>query len=239
MDYIKTPYLPKRKAKLFISDAAIEDSITIKSASMSCMPESMKHHADLGICIISEKMAVCPEETLAYYKSALEKYGIDIIKGNSKLKGNYPQDCAYNVGVAGKWFFANGKAIDKELYNRLIANGYEFINVKQGYAKCSMCAVNENSLITSDAGIYKECGKRGIEALLVSNEGIKLKGFENGFFGGCCGFDGENLLVNGDATTLKDYENIKRFLSERGFGIISLNSGAVVDIGSIIPLMTT
>ena len=38
---------------------------------------------------------------------------------------------------------------------------------------------------------------------------------------------------------LKDYENIKRFLSERGFGIISLNSGAVVDIGSIIPLMTT
>ncbi len=239
MDYIKTPYLPKRKAKLFISDVPIKDSITIKSAPISCMPQSMQHHADLGICIISEKMAVCPEETLAYYKSALSEYGIELIKGKSKLKGNYPEDCAYNVGVVGKRFFANEKAIDKELYSRLIENGYEFINVKQGYAKCSMCAVDENSLITSDAGVFKECEKKGIDAILVSNDAIKLDGFENGFFGGCCGFDGENLLVNGNAQTLKDYENIKKFLSERGFGIISLKDSAIVDIGSIIPLMTT
>ena len=239
MNYIKNPYLPKRKAKLFISDVPIENSITVKSAPISCMPKSMRHHADLGICIISEKMAVCPEETMAYYKSALKEYGIEVIKGKSKLKGNYPRDCAYNVGVVGKRFFANEKAIDKELFSRLTENGYEFINVKQGYAKCSMCALDENSLITSDAGIFKECEKKGIDAILVSNDGIRLDGFENGFFGGCCGFDGENLLVNGNAKTLKDYENIKKFLSERGFGIISLNSGAVVDIGSIIPLMTT
>ncbi|MBR1969770.1 MAG: hypothetical protein IKA17_05400 [Clostridia bacterium] len=239
MNYIKKPYLPKRKAKLFISDVPIDGSITIRSAAISCMPKSMKHHADLGICIISEKKAVCPEETLEYYKSALREYGIDIIKGKSKLKGNYPHDCAYNVGVAGKWFFANEKVIDRELHNCLCENGYEFIPVKQGYAKCSMCAIDENSLITSDTGIFRACEKKGIDALLVSNDDIKLEGFENGFFGGCCGFDGENLLVNGNAKTLKDYKSIEKFLTERGFGIISLNSGAIVDIGSIIPLMTT
>lgn len=239
MNYIKTPYLPQKKAKLFISEVPIKNAITIKSAHIACMPQSMKHHADLGICIISEKMAVCPEETLAYYKGALKEYNIEIIKGKSELKGNYPHDCAYNVGVVGKRFFANEKACDKLLFELLINNGYDFINVNQGYAKCSMCALDENSVITSDASILKACEKSGIDAILVSNDGIKLDGFNNGFFGGCCGFDGENLLVNGNARMLKDYEKIEKFLSERGFGIISLNDGQITDIGSIIPLMTT
>ena len=217
----------------------IENAITIKSARIECMSKSMQHHADLGICIISEKMAVCPEETLAYYKSALKNYGIEIIKGKSKLKGNYPEDCAYNVGVVGKRFFANEKACDEVLFEKLTESGYEFINVKQGYAKCSMCAIDENSLITSDASIMKACEKNGIDAILVSNEGIKLEGFSNGFFGGCCGFDGENLLINGNAKSHKDYERINKFLAERGFGIISLNDGQITDVGSIIPLMTT
>lgn len=239
MNYIDSPYLPKKRASLFIADTHIENAVVIRPPQIFCMQSSMQHHADLGISIISKKMAVCAKETYTYYKGALSEFGFEIIEGNSSLKGNYPHDCAYNVGIAGKKCFMNTKICDSTLFNALKNNGYDIIHVNQGYAKCSMCAVDENSLITSDVSIYRAATQRKMDALLVSNDNIKLDGFENGFFGGASGFDGENIIINGNAKRLSDYEAIKKFLSERGIGIISLKDGDITDIGSIIPLMTT
>ena len=162
------------------------------------------------------------------------------IEGKSIIGSNYPGDSAYNVGIVGKKCFLNKNVCDGTLYDILISEGYEIIQVNQGYTKCSICPIDENSFITGDVSIARAGENSGMEVLLISNEGISLPGYKNGFFGGCCGMSDENeLLINGDSDLLSDSAKIKDFLLSKGITIKNLRNGEVIDIGSIIPLMTS
>lgn len=234
------PYLPKEKVTLFIADTNIPDAAVIIPPEIECLPVSMRRHADLGIVIISSKKAVCPPQSYAYYKNVLSVYGFEIIEGKSSLGRHYPKDSAYNVGIVGKKCFLNKKVCDEVLYETLLAESYEIIEVKQGYAKCSICPVDENAFITGDVSIARAGEKAEMEVLLVSNDNIALPGFSNGFFGGCCGMGSKNeLLINGDIDLLPDSEKIRKFLSSKNIRIKKLKEGEILDIGSIIPLITT
>lgn len=233
------PYLPHKEVSLFIADTNIPDSTVITPPTIDILPESMRRHADLGIVIISSKKAVCPPESYAYYKNVLSPYGFEIFEGKSHLGCHYPEDSAYNVGIVGRRCFLNKKVCDEILYEKLLSEGYEIIEVKQGYTKCSICPIDENSLITGDIAIYKAGKKLGMEVLLISNEDISLPGFSNGFFGGCTGMAScDTLLVNGNIDTLPDAKEIKEFLAAKNIKIKNLTEGKVIDIGSIIPLIT-
>lgn len=234
---MKYPYLPEKKVSVFIADAHIDGAIVIRPPAISVLPDGLRRHADLGICIVSEKMAVCPPESCAYYREKLSPYGFKIISGKSSIGSNYPSDSAYNVGIVGKKCFLNKSVCDEHLYEILISEGYEIINVNQGYTKCSICPVDENSFITGDKGIASAGENAGLSVLLISNDNISLSGYSNGFFGGCTGMGAKDeLLVNGDINTLPDSERIKEFLEERKIRIKSIKEGEVTDIGSIIPL---
>ncbi len=234
------PYLPKEKATLFIADTNIPDATVIIPPEIECLPVSMRRHADLGIAIISSKKAVCPPESYAYYKNALSPYGVEIIKGKNYLGRHYPKDSAYNVGIVGKKCFLNKKVCDEVLYEIILSEGYEIIEVKQGYTKCSICPIDENSFITGDVSIAQAGEKAGMEVLLISNDNIALPEFPNGFFGGCCGMESKyELLINGDIDLLPDSKKIRDFLLKKNIQIKKLKEGEVLDIGSIIPLMTT
>lgn len=233
------PYLPDKKATVFIADTYIPDATVIPPASIDILPVSMRRHADLGIVIISSKKAVCPPESYAYYKNVLTPYNIEVIEGSSHIGSNYPGDSAYNVGIVGKKCFLNKKVCDKLLLDILISEGYEIAEVKQGYTKCSICPIDENSFITGDSAIAKKGVSMGMNILLISDEGILLPGYKNGFFGGCTGMGSHNeLLINGNIDTLRDAKNIKSFLAEKNINIKNLTEREVLDIGSIIPLIT-
>ncbi len=234
------PYLPDKKTTVFIADTEIPDATVITPPSIEILPPSMRRHADLGIVIISSKKAVCPPESYAYYKNELTPYGFEVIEGDSHIGSHYPQDSAYNVGIVGKKCFLNKKVCDKLLFDILITEGYEVVQVNQGYTKCSICPIDENSFITGDVSIARKGKKAGMDVLLISNEGISLSGYKNGFFGGSAGKSSNNeLLINGDISTLPDYKNIEKFLLSKDITIKNLKEGAVFDIGSIIPLMTS
>lgn len=240
MNYISTPYLPQKRVSLFIADAKIENAAVITPPSIDVLPESMRRHADLGIVIISSNKAVCPPETCAYYKNALSSYGFEIIEGKTHVGSHYPEDTAYNVGIVGKKCFLNKHVCDERLYEILISEGYELIHVNQGYAKCSICPIDENTFITADVSIAKAGENSGCSVLLISNEGIILPGFRCGFWGGCCGLgSSDELLVNGDIDLLPEGEKIIKFLKDRDIKIKNLKKGDVLDIGSVLPLMTT
>ena len=240
MNFISTPNLPKSKVCVFIANTPIEGATVIKPPKMDMLPPSLSRHADLSIAIVSSKKAVCPPESYAYYKSALFPYGFEIIEGKTHLGCNYPLDSAYNVCIIGKKCFLNKKVCDPTLYDILISEGYEIIFVNQGYTKCSICPIDENTFITADKGIYDKGVEMGFEALLISNEGILLPDYKNGFWGGCCGLGApDTLLVNGDVETIKSGNLIKEFLNRKGIKIKNLKKGEVIDIGSVLPLMTT
>lgn len=240
MKPVSSPNLPKGTVSVFIADVPIEGATVIKPPEMEMLPPSLSRHADLSIAIVSSKKAVCPPESYAYYKSALSPYGFEIIEGKTHLGCNYPEDSAYNVCIIGKKCFLNKKVCDPTLYDILICEGYEIISVNQGYTKCSLCPIDENTFITADKGIYDKGVEMGFEALLISNKGILLPDYKNGFWGGCCGLGApDTLLINGDVETLKSGKLIKEFLNKKGIKIKNLKKGEVIDIGSILPLMTT
>ena len=239
MNYISTPNLPNSAVSLFIADAHIENAIVIPPAPLNVLPPGLRRHADLGICVISETKAVCPPDSYDYYKEALSPYGFEIIKGNFSLGCHYPHDSAYNVCIVGKKCFLNYDVCDTALSGILTSEGYEIINVNQGYSKCSICPLDENSIITADVSIFRAAKKAGMDALLISNDTITLKGYSNGFFGGCCGMGAKDvLLVNGDIETFADKNAVFEFLKRKSISIETLKKSPLTDIGSIIPLMT-
>ena len=112
------------------------------------------------------------------------------------------------------------------------------INVKQGYCKCSICIVDENSIITSDEGIYKEVIKHDIDCLLIEKGHIDLFELDYGFIGGCSGLINEDTLVFfGNIEKHPNFKEIKNFVSKRNKKIISLSKEKLIDLGSLIPLI--
>ena len=240
MNYLMQPNLPESNVVLCVADTYIPGIKVISPPAIDILPASLQKHADLGICVVSSKKAVCPPESCIYYKSMLSGYGFQIIEGKNHIGCNYPNDCAYNVGIVGKKCFLNKDVCDSVLYETLISEGYQILNTKQGYAKCSVCPIDENTFITGDISIAREGEKAGMDVLLISNEGIELAGYSYGFFGGCCGLGGKSeLLVNGEIQTHPDYRHIKEFLAKKGIKITNLRKGKLLDIGSILPLMTS
>ena len=225
--------------KVFIADTHIEGAAVIKPCKLNILPESLQHHADLGICIVSETKAVCPPDSYDYYKEKLSLYGFEVIKGKTSLDRHYPHDSAYNVCIVGKKCFLNKNVCDSALLDILTIEGYEILHVKQGYTKCSICPIDENSIITADNSIAKAAAECGMDVLHISNDGIDLPGYDNGFFGGCTGlYDEKTLLINGEISSFADGNTIKDFLNKKGFSIKELKKGPLTDIGSILPLIT-
>ncbi len=237
MNYIKMPYLPQKRVALLIADCDVPGTAIVPPPRIKCLPYSMQRHADLGICIVSERTAVCPPDTFGYYSAALSPYGFSVVCGKSALGSNYPQDSAYNVGIAGNYCFMNTKICDSVLKEKISESKFTVLDVKQGYSKCSMCALSENLILTSDMSIKRACEKNGIDTIFTDSSFVRLGGFSYGFIGGAVTMiDKDTLLFNGSVP--KNLPLLKE-LEKRGIRTQFLHSGPLLDIGSLIPLMTT
>ncbi len=190
------------------------------------IPEYEKFHADLQVCVIGSEIIV-PPMFYNYYKKMLK--GKNVICGEINPDGHYPKCCAYNVAVTKKYAVCNEKITDRIILQRVKKLGLEIINVKQGYAKCSMC-IAKDAVITSDMGIYKAIHQK-INTLLISSGQIFLPGYEYGFIGGASGFDGESLNFTGDITKHPDFLRIDKFLKDNNI-IYTYTQGNLFDCGS-------
>lgn len=238
MKFIETPYLPDGQTAVAVSAAEIKGVRTIMPPSVSVLPEGIRCHADLGICVLGGGRAVCPPDTFDYYKKHLEPLGYNIICGKTALGCHYPNDTAYNVGIAGNKCFLNPDVCDDILLRELDKAGYELICVAQGYAKCSICPIDEDTIICGDRGISRAAERSGMTVLEVDNDGILLSGYGNGFFGGCGGMLSPSCMaLNGELSSYPGGVAVRDFLFQRGIDVVSLKKGKIYDIGSVIPLM--
>lgn len=201
--------------------------------------EAIKYHPDITICNLGKGIIVAAPNVYKYYYDTLNKLGFNIIKGDSYIQNKYPYNINYNVAIFGKYAMHNFKYTDKKILEYIDSKKLTKINVNQGYTKCSICIVDENSIITSDEGIYKAISEYDIDCLLISKGNIGLVGLNYGFIGGCIGLINKNKIAFfGDITTHPDYEIIYRFIKFKNKEIISLSKEKLLDLGSLIPLMT-
>lgn len=207
----------------------------IKTPNISTLYSTICGHADIMLHKI-DKNAVIVEPTVFDYFSA-KLSNVTVMQGNTVLGNKYPFDIAYNCARIGKNIICNEKYTDSKILEYYYENGFKILNTKQGYAKCSICIISDNAIITSDKNISKLAEKNEIDVITVNDDKIELQGFEHGFIGGATGLISDSTLaVNGDINLHSDCNKILDFCSIYNIDILSLNNEIIKDIGSILTI---
>lgn len=150
----------------------------------------------------------------------------------------YPYNISYNIALFGNYAIHNFKYTDPKILEFINKNKIQKIDVKQGYSKCSICIVDEKSIITSDEGIVKACSEFNIDCLLITQGFIDLFDMNYGFIGGCSGsISNDTIAFFGDITKHPDYEKIFKFITNKNKKIVCLSEENLLDLGSLIPIL--
>ncbi len=244
---MKNPFIPIKKANIVIVDGRIDKQsiIALKKMNLKVVPttkcnevyDAISYHPDIVLHPINYNTLVVAPNVFDYYEDKLYGMGINLIRGEKVLGGEYPNNIAYNVGRVCGGAVHNFKYTDKVLLYYFKKQYLELIHVNQGYSKCSMAVVDEKAIITSDYGIYKELIKHNIDVLLIRPGYIVLENFDYGFIGGVCGNLSPNeIIFSGSYEHHIDGHKINKFLKKYNKVPIIINKKPMVDIGTIITL---
>jgi hypothetical protein len=250
LKFVDVPNCPSAPARLAIVDGRISNKIEklllkqgiqlIKTLKLPGLLDAVSYHPDIMFHHIGGNRIVHAPEVDIYILKELENSGFYLIQGSTKLTGSYPGDISYNGARVGNFFFHNLKYTDKVLLNELYDAGVELVNVNQGYTKCSVAVINENSIITADTNIAKEAERRDIKVLLIPPQrDIILPGLDYGFIGGCSGLIGKgSWAIFGKAEKLPSFFQIQEFLKKENCQILSLSDDEVIDLGTLLTVKT-
>ncbi len=241
------PFIPKKLANTIIIDGRVPKKLlnklnmfnlniihTIKCKEVA---DPISYHPDIVIHPINHKRMIVAPNVYEYYEEIFYGMGIEIIKGETKLGKEYPEDIAYNVGRIGNLAIHNFKYTDEKLKYYLKKENLELVHVEQGYTKCSMAIVDTKAIITADYPIYKKLTRYGIDVLLIRPGYIELPGYPYGFIGGTNGNLSKDIIVfSGSLKEHPDYKKIINFLKKYNKKAIWLSDNKIIDIGTIISL---
>lgn len=192
-------------------------------------------HPDLHVLKFSDKLHV-----FSFVKEMFTNFRfIEVGREQEPEKSveilKYPDNVFLNCAVVGKNLICNKKFTSETVLQNALIDGYNIIQVKQGYAKCSTCVVCDNAIITEDDGIASSCEKAGIDVLKITKGYVKLEGYDYGFIGGASGLIEKDVLaINGNINLHPDGKRMIEFCEKHGVNVKSLNNEPLYDVGSII-----
>ena len=150
------------------------------------------------------------------------------LKPNASI---YPESALYNAVVTNKLLIHNLLITDPTI--KKLAENRKPIHVNQGYTRCNLLPLPNETFITSDQGIFTVLTREGFDVLYVSPKEILLEGFPNGFIGGVCGVRGNHVFIAGSLSKYKEGQRIKDFLSTHSLTPVELYDGPLFDGGAI------
>ncbi len=241
------PNLPCETIKTAIISECISERIEFSLSNLGINPVKLsgrmncdiavKNHSDLYVIHLDENnlflakniCSLAGETNFPYINVNINLYEDDI---------KYPQDVFFNAVVLGKKLLCSKRYLHSTVLEFASNNEFDIIDFNQGYAKCNICPVNENSVITEDSGIAKVLNQNGFEVLLLEKHGVCLAGYKYGFIGGASGKISEDKLAFlGDVRKHPEYDRIQRFLYKRDVEDISLSDEPLSDYGSLLPVI--
>lgn len=186
-------------------------------------------HPDILVHPLPNGDIIVDRDNFEYYREIFKDK--KIISSHSSLSAKYPGDIHLNAFVFKNFFIHNLKHTDQVILDYYKNRGYDLVNIKQGYAKCS-CLVTHDFVITSDGGIY-ETLKDLIPIYKIDHGGIKLKNFNYGFIGGASGVLDKKIFFTGDFSHHSSYEEILKIINKYDYEIEILSKDPIEDFGSI------
>jgi hypothetical protein len=195
-------------------------------------------HPDMVIFPIDFKTFVAAPNVYDYYRNVLGSLGIKVIKGGKTLSRNYPEDIAYNVARIGRYALHNTKYTDQVLKYYLEEAGIQFIHVNQGYTKCSIAPVSDNKALTSDFLIHEKLISYNIDCMYIDPKVVYLKGYNNGFIGGCTGLINEKIFLStGKIFDENISVSLREFIQSSGYIYDEASKQQITDLGTLIPII--
>ena len=235
---IKTPHLPQGKVGLAAFGAKYREILEKPLQNLGITPlwlpdneavdPRLAGHADLMLLHLGGARVVtsCGGEI----PQTLGALGFEVIRAAEQGR-TYPADARLCACIVGERCIHNFKISDPA------NSGFERVEVRQGYAKCCACVVDEGAMITSDAGIAKAAARHGIDVLGIRPGFIELAGFDTGFIGGAAFKSAPDVLAfTGRLDHHPDWPEIEHFLRGRGVEPLFLTDMPAFDIGSAVPL---
>lgn len=241
------PFIPLRKANICIVDGRVDKKIVnnleklnikvIRTLECKDIRKSISYHPDIVIHPITHNSIIVAPNVFDYYDEQLSGRGINVIKGESQLDIKYPDDIAYNVARLKGVAIHNFKHTDEKLKFYLEKQNLEFVNVKQGYSKCSLAILDNTSGITADIPMYQKLTSLGFDILLIEPGYIILQDERYGFIGGASGnYSEDTIFFSGFLCNHPDLKKIESFIDSKNKKIIYLSNEEVIDFGTIINL---
>lgn len=193
--------------------------------------DAISGHPDIFFCPTPAGLIVAPNLPEKYF-AILDQYKINYIKSSLPVGQEYPETAQYNSLVTNKFIFQNPAVSEPEIEK--LNTELEIIPIKQGYVRCNLIALPNETFITSDRGIEKSLKQHKLEVLYIDPTCVKLDGFEHGFFGGACGLFENTLFICGSLKYFKERTIIESYVKRSGVSIIELYEGEPVDVGTIL-----
>ncbi|HWQ80326.1 MAG TPA: hypothetical protein VN381_15975 [Anaerovoracaceae bacterium] len=197
--------------------------------------ESISAHCDIYLCKIYNELVVAPVQA-PLIRDELLRCGISYYQGVDRVGYRYPANIRYNAAQVGRHLIHDTSHTDPAILNIARELGMKLIHVKQGYSKCNLVVVDDNSVITSDLGLAAAMEKNGIDILLISPGHVDLPGLPYGFLGGASGKVDYEIIFNGNLSAHPDFEEIEKFIRQRDLRVTWFEEYPLEDIGSIIQL---
>lgn len=186
-------------------------------------------HTDILVHPLPKGEIVVDRDNFEYYKKIFQDK--KILPSHSILSKEYPKDVSLNAFTFKNYFIHKLKFTDKVLLDYYKNSGYEMIDIKQGYGKCSSL-VTEDFIITSDGGIYESL-RDFIPIYKIKHGEIRLQNFNYGFIGGATGVLGKKIFFTGDFSHHSSHEEILKIIKKYNYEIEILSKDQIEDFGSI------
>lgn len=242
--YVQFPNLPE-KAKLILLGEKYKNSLDagLKKLGIDVLyiPDNpnvdmrISGHADISVLHLGkEKLLISNYLCGTELEKKLMDYGFDLKYSLAEQEEQYPLDADLNICIIGN------KALygKKNRLSDLIPGSYNSFQVSQGYARCSVCILNERAIICADAGISEVCKKQGIDVLKIAPGFFTLEGYDYGFIGGSCFKINKNQLVfTGKIHGHEDERLILDFCKKHNIEVLYLTDQRAFDIGTAIPII--
>lgn len=199
-----------------------------------CFDPRLSGHADLGL-LCCGKQAVASKGLCSEIVNLLTNRGYEIQYAQGEEGAAYPGDVRLCLCDTGRFLICNPNTADPVAMRMF--GWREIVPVKQGYSRCAVCVVNEDSIITADRGIAEKARSAGLDVLLIKSGSIELPGFSEGFIGGATiRLAPDKIAFVGSLDQHPDKEAVLCFLQRKGVKAVFLKPGALLDIGSAVTL---
>lgn len=200
--------------------------------------DEVSFHPDMLCFHLCGNKWIFYEDVYNENRNKLNPIGLDIIKIPRPENNIYPYNTELNAAAVGKNLFC----LKKRTNTNILHSGlYNIVNVRQGYAKCSICIADDNSIITADTKIHEKARELNINSLLIKQGDVKLNGYGYGFIGGASGKitlcnGNDSIVFFGNAEKHSDYKKIVEFCQNKGVKVISLSDKELYDFGGLLAI---